>query len=133
MTGCKKTVSTYSFRQPQSNVSRVEICTYNHNADEITPLVQLSKEDADALLAELSSLECYEFFPLDTILSYGDIIISIAYLDGEVEVIGLYNIGWISPGGKLNTTRFYFDIEEIRNIIARYVDPGILSDVSNEF
>jgi hypothetical protein len=123
ITGCSflnKTFS-YRFRQDRSNIEKVEICAYDHDSGKWTPITQLQDEHVDALLAELSALECGVYLPLDTILSYGDKVILITYSDGEVEMIGKYNIGWLSFEGELHSTNYYFvDLLEIREIIERY-------------
>ena len=62
---------------------------------------------------------------------YGDVVICITYYDGEKEVIGITNIGYISPDGKWHLTKEYFDIEDIRGVINKYVDPEILSEISD--
>ena len=133
MTGCKRETFSYSLRQDQSNIDKVEICTYDHDAGMRSVLVELSDRDSNELLSAISSLECHKSFPLEPILSYGDIVICITYFDGEVEMIGIYNIGWITPDGDLNTTLYYFNIQDIRKLIAQYVDPDILAEVSEEF
>ena len=120
LSGCSNDTFTYCFRQDSNNVEKIEICSYDHNSGTRTPIIKLEKGAENALMEELSALECHQFFPLDPILSYGDKVIYITYYDGEVEMIGEYNIGWITPSGKLNTTNYYFDLQEIRDLIEKY-------------
>lgn len=124
---------TYTFRQERSNIEKVEICSYDHYAGTREPLVELSDDDTDAILADISALECREFFPLDPILSYGDVVICISYQNGEVEMIGIYNIGFFTAEGELKTTKKWFEIEDMRCLIAKYVDMEVLEEVSEEF
>jgi hypothetical protein len=69
----------------------------------------------------------------DPILDYGDIVILIHYDNNEMEMIGITNIGWISHDGELTTTDKKFDISEICDVIAKYVDADILRDASAYF
>lgn len=124
---------TYSFRQARTNIERIEICKYDHNTDTRTPLVELPQTDMDSLLDDIASLEMHQFFPLDPILSYGDIVIAISYLDGESEIIGITNIGWSTVGGKLHTTNNRFAIKDICAVISKYVDAEVLADSSEYF
>jgi hypothetical protein len=133
MTGCKEEPFSYSLRQDRRNIDKVAICTYDHGAGTRSVLVELSDGDSDKLVSAICALECHKAFPLDPILSYGDVVICITYLNGEIEIIGIYNIGWITPAGDLNTTLYYFDIQDIRSLIAQYVDSDILAEVSEEF
>ena len=136
LSGCENKSFTHEFRQDQANIKQVEICSYEHAYKYIdrvlTPIVKLSDEDSNALLNDIRALDCHEdSFPLDTPRTYGDVVICITYYDGETEVIGITNIGYISPDGKWHLTKEYFDIEDIRSVINKYVDPEILSEISD--
>lgn len=122
LTGCFLNKTIYhSFRQDRSDIEKVEICTYNHDSGVRTPIVQLSDEYVEMLLAELSALECRYISPFGPpILTYGDKVICITYLDGEVELIGEYNIGWISSEGKSHRLNYHFELLGIREIIEKY-------------
>ena len=129
---------SYTFRQERNNVENVEICSYQHvynrrEGGTRTPLVSLSNEEIDKLWSDMPTLECKEFFPLDPILDYGDIVIAITYSNEEVELIGIHNIGWISPDGELTTSLFYFEIKEICAIISQYADAKLLAKHSEYF
>lgn len=122
LTGCflDKTF-TYSFRQDRSNIEKVEICAFDYyNGKEITPITQMRGESVDILLAELSVLKCYLVTPFDPTITFGDKVICITYLNGEVEVIGKYNVGWISDDGKWHYSRYCFESRGINAIIERY-------------
>lgn len=129
---------SYTFRQERNNVEKVEICSYQHvynrrEGGTRIPLVSLSNEEIDKLWSDIPTLECKEFFPLDPILDYGDILIAITYCNGEVELIGVTNIGWISPDGDLTTSTYCFGIEEICAIISQYADAKLLAHHSEYF
>ncbi len=126
--GCYSEPFTYEFRQPRSNVEKVEICAYDHKEGTKEVLVQLDEETADALFADLQALPCVEGFTIDAPNSYGAVVIFITYLDGEEEMIGVYNIGWRDADGKLHTSNMNFDIPDMRALIAKYVDAEILAE-----
>ena len=132
LSGCENESFTHEFRQDQANIKQVEICSYEHVGRVLTPIVKLSNDDINALLNDIRALDCHEVsFPLDTPRTYGDVVICITYYDGETEVIGITNIGYISPDGKWHLTKEWFDIEDIRSVINKYVDPEILSEISD--
>lgn len=125
--------AVFTFRQERSDIEKIEICKYDHYTGTREPLVELSQNDIDTLCADVSSLEIQQFLALDPILSYGDVVIFISYFDGESEMIGITNIGWLSADGKLHTTNSRFAIKEICAVIAKYVDAEALADASEYF
>lgn len=130
--GCSKTFS-YSFRKARSQIATVEICAYDRTADQWDVLVQLTQEQVNEILADIQALQCHKSFQLDPILSYGDVAIFFTYQNGEQEIIGIYNTGWITPEGKKATTSCYFEINDICAVIAKYVDRDVLASVSDYF
>lgn len=126
---------TYTFRQERQNMEKVEICAYTHEYDgdggSREPLLVLPESEIDALWTDILALDCHEFILLDSILSYGSLVITITYINGEIEMIGIYNIGWISADGTLTTTLQRFGITEICAIIIKYADEKILSEYSD--
>lgn len=133
--GCNDEPFQYTFRQDRNQIKTVEICSFDYyNGKTIEPIVTLSEKQTDAILNDISSLECRaESFVVDPILTYGDVIICITYLNGEKEILGIYNIGWVTPSGEWNLTPFYFDIVAVRNLLLDYVDVSILEPISEEF
>ena len=131
LSGCENKSFTHEFRQEQANIKQVEICAYEHVDRVLTPIIKLSNDDINALLNDIRALDCHEFFPLDTPRNYGDVVICITYYDGEKEVIGITNIGYISPDGKWHLTKEYFDIEDIRGVINKYIVPEMSSEASD--
>ena len=132
LSGCENESFTHEFRQDQANIKQVEICAYEHVGRVLTPIVKLSNDDINALLNDIRALDCHEVsFPLDTPRTYGDVVICITYYDGETEVIGITNIGYISPDGKWHLTKEYFDIEDIRGVINKYIVPEMSSEASD--
>lgn len=134
MTGCETKSFQYIFRQDRSNVENVEICAFDfYHEKVIEPLISLTGDDIDAILSDLSSLECWEYSGLDSPRGYGDILICINYWDGEIEVIGTMNIGWITPNGDWHLTMNFFRFNDLQGILLKYVDADILAEVSQDF
>ena len=129
LTGCYSEPFTYEFRQPRSNVEKVEICAYDHREGTREVLGQLDDESIDDLLADIQALSCNkETFSYDTPREYGDVVIFITYLDGEEEMIGIINIGWRAPDGTHHLTKKYFGVSYICAVIAKYVDAEVLAE-----
>ena len=134
VSGCGTRVFHYEIRQDRNRIEKVEICSFDYyNNCTIEPLVSLSENEIDMFLSDISSMECYDTpFVIDPILDYGDIIACITYSDGEVEVIGPYNIGYIAPNGELATTTYNFDKLEIRSLFLKFIDADIILKASCE-
>lgn len=126
---------TYTFRQPQSEVLKVEICTYEEGnpLGIITPLVQLPETAIKTFWTDILDLECRETLKIDTPTGYGDLIFQITYKNGEREILGLQWIGVISPDNTNTETLQYFDPVELSKVFAKYEDPEVLSEVSEDF
>ena len=131
--GCKLYNGPYSFRQDASNIDRIAICTYECTNRTVTKLVELSDAEEKELLAELSVMECSEYPPGDYPREYGEVIICIYYADGETEIIGETNIGWISPEGRWSLTSYHYDWATMRSLISRYVkDFSLIAEDNKE-
>lgn len=134
VTGCESKSFQYTFRQNRNNVEKVEICAFDYSQEKtVEPLRSLTGDDIDAILSDLSSMECWKQSGLDSPRSYGDILICIHYLDGEIEVIGTVNIGWITPNGDWHLTMNFFKFNDLREILLKYVDADTLAAASEDF
>ena len=132
--GCEDKPFQYTFRQDRYNVEKIEICTFDSYHREIKePLICLAGDDIDAILSDLSSAECWRYSGLDSPRGYGDMLICIQYSDGEVEIIGQKNIGWITPNGEWHYTMYSFDAKDLYAILCQYISPDILAEVSEYF
>ena len=125
----------YTFRQDQSEVVKIEICKYEEGfpLGIITPLVQLPETATKTFWADILDLECRETWKVDTPTGYGDLIFQITYKNGEREILGLQWIGFISPDNTNTETLQYFDPVELSKVFAKYEDPEVLSEVSEDF
>ena len=122
---------SYSFRQERSNISSIEICTYEHEYDKdggtMTPLAEIATEDIDAFLDDLQALDCYETaLMLDTPMGYGKIVVKIMYNNGDGEIIGTENVGWLHSDKTLELTKYYFYPSDLCSVITKYADIQIL-------
>lgn len=123
----------YSFRQEASNIERVEIYEIDDQAGTKTSIVQLSAEDGQLLVEELATMTCNRTGPGDHPRGYGRLAIGITYTDGEIEIIGLVNSGFIDAEGREGLLKYFFDAKELYTVITKYVDPDLLPDVSKDY
>ena len=128
--GCKQYEGPYTFfRQEHGNVEKIEICAYDHKNNRTrTPVAILTHEQEESLLADLATLQCKQYLPGDHTRSYGRFQVCITYADGELELIGPNNIGYVTAEGVGCLTNYYPASEqELWNIIAKYVDSDALT------
>ena len=123
----------YPFRQDSSNIERVEIYEIDDQAGTKTSIVQLSAENGQLLVAELATMTCNRAGPGDQPRGYGRLAIGITYTDGEIEIIGLVNSGFIDTEGREGLLKHFFDAKELYTVITKYVDPDLLPDVSKDY
>lgn len=129
--GCKTYEEPYTFfRQEHENVAKIELCAYDHKNDIRTPIATITEEQEGALLAELALLRCKTYFPGDHSRSYGRFQICITYTDGELELIGPYNIGYVTANGLACLTNYYPASEQdLWDLISKYVNEDILAQL----
>jgi len=133
LAGCGDYNGPYPFRQDLGNVTRVEIYQYNHALQEQKLIAQLSDSDLQQFLSELDDLHVGTYGMGDHPRSYGLLIICLVYADGEIEKIGLTNIGYITSDGREELTHYLYDAKELFDLLAKYVDSEILSDLRDEY
>lgn len=124
---------SYAFRQEVSNICKVEILTIDDETDTKNVIVELSDEDGQLLVAELATMTCDRFGPGDHPRRYGQLAIGITYTDGEIEIIGLVNSGFVDTDGREYLLDYFFDAKELYVLITKYVDPSLLPDVSKDY
>lgn len=133
--GCKQYKGPYTlWRQDKSNIEKVEICSYDWKNLTRTTYAEFSDTEAEEIVDRISELECGEYFPGDHPREYGPIQVCIIYSDGEVEIIGFTNIGYISSKGIKYLTPYCIDEpKELYAIICEYVDTELLPDISEYY
>ena len=125
----------YTFRQDQSQITKVEICQYTdgYPIGTIKPIVQLPESKIETFCTDIAALECRETKKFDTPTGYGDLIFLVTYQNGEKEIFSFLWVGNISPDGTHTETLAYFDSLEMSKVFAKYVDPKVLFEVSEDF
>lgn len=131
--GCENKEYFYDFRQDLENVEKVSIFSNDPETDTRTLIVDLEEPDAKELTSILATMKCGKYFPGDHIREYGHLLIALTYTNGEIELIGFYNTGWITPDGVEYLSSYYFDEKEVYDLICRFVDPEMLPDMSEEY
>ena len=135
LTGCRfwfePVPFTYSFCQARENIVKVEICGYNvpkpAGVDRLIPLVEFKDSEIDTVLTEIQAVVCYEVFLADDPRTYGFLLIAITYLDGEIEMIGLGNVGYITPAGEEYLQHYKFH-DDIYDVFRKYIDVETYAD-----
>ena len=127
--GCESYKGPYTFRQDRINVEKIEVCSYERNSGDMTPLVRISDDQIDVLLEKISVMECSEYVMGNVPRQYGDAVIAIYYQNGEIELMGVTNIGWITPDGERKLTRYSFDWDEMRELILSLVGEDDLPEL----
>ena len=134
ITGCNQDPFQYAFLHERDMIEKVEIFSFNDYDRTMELIITLSEDQIDALLNDLSSLECRsESFLVQPNNYYGDVIICITYQNDEKEIFGSYNIACISSTGEWRRTRDYFDVHEFRELLLKYVDVDVLAPISEQF
>ena len=130
ITSCDSKPFQYTFRQDRSCIEKVEICPFEYSGKKIKePLASFIGDDIDRILEDISSLECRQLSGLDSPRYIGDLIICIYYLDGEKEVIGTVNCGWVTPDGDWHIKSWYFKSEDLNVVFKKYVDADALAKI----
>ena len=130
--GCENKEYFYDFRQDLENVEKVSIFSNDPETDTRTLITDLEEGNGKELTNILATMKCGKYFPGDHPRHYGLLIIALTYTDGETELIGLYNTGWVAPDGVKYLSSYYFDEKEVYDLICRFVDPEMLPDMSEE-
>ena len=133
LVSCKQYEGAYAFfRQDHGNIEKIDICAYDHaNNKTRTVVATLTQEQEESFLADLAALQCKQYLPGDHTRSYGTFQICITYVDGELELIGPYNIGYVTAEGIGGLTNYYPASErDLWNIVAKYVDNEVLEQLT---
>lgn len=118
------------WRQDRSNIEKIEVYTYQFLTSERTLIAELPKEATDEIIDEISTFQCCETggdFPRE----YSRIMLCITYSDGEVELLSLNNIGYITSEGIQQIMYYLWDenaSKSLYNLICKYVEPALIGD-----
>jgi hypothetical protein len=135
ISSCNQYEGPYTFwRQDSSNIEKIEICSYDEKTGIRTFLAEIPDTEIEEFVEKLSELDCSEYYPFDPIRGYGEIQVCIIYSDGEIELIGFLNIGYISPDGTDHITNYCVDDpKDLFDLICEHVDPELLSYLSKTY
>jgi hypothetical protein len=119
----------YEFRQEFDQIACIEILKKQYDSIRTdTPMDVIKTIDPtehraliDALLETDGSR-----VGLDPPTGFGMYIIRITYLDGEMEMIGNYSNGYITPDGKLHEDIYCFDREQYYAVISDYLGEEVI-------
>jgi hypothetical protein len=124
-TGCSLVDYTYAYDQPYENIVKVEVCQYHYATNPkdayVTPVMELDLDDAKALLADISALDCHKPFG-DHSRTYGAIVLYIHYANGEAEVQGMVNSASVDMDGEWTIKAYYFDSTQWCSALVTYID-----------
>ena len=135
----KTTPFPYEFRQSPENIQKVEICSFEESRaygkpDIITPIVQLPDARISEFQRDVTGLECGLFSTYDPPRMFGDLLFVITYHDGEKELLGFINLGYVTPDGVSHYSLDYLrNRSELCKIFLKYADKETLLAVSSEF
>ena len=129
LTGCYPTIKEpYIFRQSVDQIDSIEIAIKERYDPDLTeaPVVLkiLDRQEHQEIIDELSNAEG------NVVLSppgrgIGVYIIQIIYKDGEIEMIGEYNNGYITPEGEVCQESYCFNSKQFYKIISRFIGETI--------
>ena len=129
LTGCFfSTKATYTFRQSFDQIEKIEILKKEYDSIRIdTPMnviKELNPEEwqiiVDKLLSADGSIRRWE-----PGTGFGFYIIRISYKNGEAEMIGAYNNGYILPNGKIIQDFYVFDYVQFHRILSEILGQEI--------
>ena len=120
--------NAYRFSNPLDEVERVELL-YNPNmfspecADfEFTLMKELEPGEIATFMTEIYQLETKKYGPPPR-WGYGWYIVRVTYSNGDVEMLGSYNMEYIRYGERQSGTGiYYFPDNGLENLLAKYVD-----------
>lgn len=127
----------YRLRQPVDQVVCVQIWRWDEMSVD-TPVrtleLEMNAEEGIPFLSELMELECrYSKHNRLKNIFLSDEFVEIIYADGEIELIGRYNNGWIEKDEELYYGGIWFPGSAFFDLIDEYTRPrfrGIDSSMS---
>ena len=126
--GCHTTEDTYSFSQGIEEIETIDICKYDFENKTVTSIKTLSGTEKNAILNDISDLECYRHFG-DHTMDYGEVVIYITYQNNESEVIGIWNVAQVDAYGKWHIGMVYFDDTVFCTMLVKYIDIDLVPEL----
>ncbi len=122
--GCFSANQKYEFRQDFEQIATIEILKKEYDSIDInTPMNVIKTIDPQQHRAMIDALVKAKSAPMlaPPSTGVGMYIIRITYLDGEIELLGDYNIAYISPDGELYQDRFFFYRDDFYAVISEFL------------
>ena len=114
----------YTFRQEFEQIVSIEILKKEYDSiSPYTPMHVVKTVEPtmhQELINDLLKLEGGRI-GLEPGTGFGVYIIRITYKDGEIEMLGDYNNGYITPDGKLHEDIYAFDSDQYYQVISNYL------------
>lgn len=113
----------YSFRQEFAQITSIEIAYAEDGYSDINDAMQVIKtidpSEHRAIVDAILKISGNRVTPPGS--SFGVHIIIITYVNGEKELIGNYNNGYITPEGKLKKDRYRLNRDEFYELVSFYI------------
>ncbi len=109
----------YSYRQSADQIIAIEILK-NPEVRTDAPMHVLKTLDPSEFQMVLDGLDSIQahYKNGDPFYGFGMYVIRITYQNGEIDIIGNYNTGYITVDGQLHQERFYFKREPYYDLIS---------------
>lgn len=124
------TEEPYKFRQEFDQIASIDILRKEYDSiDAFTPMdvvKTLDESDYRACVDALLSADGGRV-GLEPGSGFGFYIIRITYQDGEIEMIGNDNNGYITVDGRLREDCYSFNMEQFYKIISRFIGEEVVS------
>ena len=123
------TKGPYTFRQEFDQIVKIEILEREQGADEYDParvkvLKTLDITEHRAFIDDLMKVEGSRV-GLNSASGFGKHIIRITYRNGEIELIGVYNNGYVSVDGRLHVDCYGMDKDQFYDFLSRVLGEEI--------
>ena len=129
LTGCMVRTYTYELMHDVSKIDKIELLK-NDDATKLkdfsfTVLHTLNDDEVERFVEKLSAIDCYKYFN-DPAGNFGELTIRIYYDNGDIEMIGIMNNGYIENGKALDRGPCFFLDEDFYGLFEEYVNPDLL-------
>lgn len=118
----------YEFRQDFDQIKKIEIVKKEYDSIRTDTPIQLIKvldeSEHQAMIDAILDADG-SYVGLEPGTGFGLYIIRIYYQNGEIELLGQYNNGYISPDGEIHQDIYAFDREDFNAIISEFLDDEI--------